>query len=74
MYSNSRVLLNRVAKGGLLNSPWGIALAPDGFGNLGGDLLIGNFGDGRINGLTPAFRGGFLPIGSCSRPAATTGC
>jgi hypothetical protein len=26
-------------------------------------LLIGNFGDGRINVLTPAFRGGFLPIG-----------
>ncbi len=63
IYSTSGVLLNRVAKGGLLNSPWGIALAPDGFGDLGGDLLIGNFGDGRINVLTPAFRGGFLPIG-----------
>jgi len=34
---------------GHLNSPWGVALAPAGFGDLGGDLLIGNFGDGHIN-------------------------
>jgi uncharacterized protein (TIGR03118 family) len=32
-----------------LNSPWGLALAPAGFGGLGGDLLVGNFGDGVIN-------------------------
>ena len=31
-----------------LNEPWGIALAPRGFGRLGGDLLVGNFGDGTI--------------------------
>jgi uncharacterized protein (TIGR03118 family) len=35
---------------GLLNSPWGIAVAPSDFGNLSNELLIGNFGDGRING------------------------
>ena len=34
---------------GVLDSPWGLALAPAGFGALGGDLLVGNFGDGRIN-------------------------
>src|SRR5207245_7127 len=32
-----------------LNSPWGLALAPAGFGEFGGDLLVGNFGDGTIN-------------------------
>ena len=32
-----------------MNSPWGIALAPSDFGRFSGDLLIGNFGDGRIN-------------------------
>jgi len=32
-----------------LNSPWGLALAPDGFGKASGDLLVGNFGNGRIN-------------------------
>jgi uncharacterized protein (TIGR03118 family) len=34
---------------GHFNSPWGVALAPTGFGDLGGDLLIGNFGNGHIN-------------------------
>jgi uncharacterized protein (TIGR03118 family) len=43
--------LRRFATGGVLNAPWGIALAPAGFGTVGGQLLIGNFGDGRINGF-----------------------
>jgi uncharacterized protein (TIGR03118 family) len=37
-----------------LNSPWGLAIAPAGFGDLGGLLLVGNFGDGRINAFDPA--------------------
>lgn len=41
--------LARVASGGTLNSPWGIALAPAGFGKFAGHLLIGNFGSGTIN-------------------------
>jgi uncharacterized protein (TIGR03118 family) len=32
-----------------LNSPWGMAVAPPGFGQFAGDLLVGNFGDGKIN-------------------------
>jgi uncharacterized protein (TIGR03118 family) len=39
----------RVASQGDLNAPWGMALAPAGFGRFSGDLLVGNFGDGRIN-------------------------
>ncbi|MGE5276517.1 MAG: TIGR03118 family protein [Acidobacteriota bacterium] len=42
-------LLAPVASRGLLNSPWGLALAPPDFGKFGGCLLVGNFGDGRIN-------------------------
>jgi uncharacterized protein (TIGR03118 family) len=42
-------LLARVAHMGALNAPWGLARAPRGFGRFGGDLLVGNFGDGRIN-------------------------
>ncbi len=38
---------------GALDSPWGVALAPAGFGTLGGDLLVGNFGDGKINAFDP---------------------
>jgi len=42
-------LLERVAIRGVLNAPWGLALAPAGFGQFGGRLLVGNFGDGKIN-------------------------
>jgi uncharacterized protein (TIGR03118 family) len=42
-------LLRRVASNGELNAPFGVALAPDGFGPFGGALLVGNFGDGTIN-------------------------
>ena len=46
-------LLRRVATGGALNAPWGLALAPSDFGEFSGDLLVGNFGDGLINALDP---------------------
>lgn len=43
-------LLAKVASHGQLNSPWGVAMAPDeGFGKFSGCLLVGNFGDGKIN-------------------------
>jgi len=45
--------LGRVVTGGALNSPWGLAIAPAGFGSLGGDLLVGNFGDGLIHAYDP---------------------
>lgn len=41
--------LARVGSQGTLDSPWGLALAPTSFGAYAGDLLVGNFGDGRIN-------------------------
>jgi uncharacterized protein (TIGR03118 family) len=41
-------LLARVARAGELNEPWGLALAPRGFGRYGGDLLVASFGTGRI--------------------------
>jgi uncharacterized protein (TIGR03118 family) len=48
-YDTAGNLLARVAQHGQLNAPWGLALAPDGFGRFAGDLLVGNFGDGQIN-------------------------
>ena len=42
-------LLRRFASEGRLNSPWAVAVAPPTFGAFAGDILIGNFGDGRIN-------------------------
>jgi len=46
-------LINRVASQGVLNSPWGLAIAPSGFGAFSNDLLVGNFGDGTINAFDP---------------------
>jgi uncharacterized protein (TIGR03118 family) len=53
MYDTSGALMGRVASRGALDSPWGLTLAPDSFGRFGGDLLVGNFGNGRINVYAP---------------------
>jgi uncharacterized protein (TIGR03118 family) len=42
-------VINSGKKNAPLNAPWGLALAPTGFNAFGGDLLVGNFGDGRIS-------------------------
>jgi uncharacterized protein (TIGR03118 family) len=47
-------LLQSAISQGNLNAPWGMALAPAGFGGFGGDLLVGNFGDGVINVYDPS--------------------
>ncbi len=41
--------IQHVASRGHLNSPWGLVFAPADFGRFSNDLLVGNFGDGRIN-------------------------
>lgn len=50
--TNGQLVKQRIAQG-VLNAPWGVALAPADFGTLSGALLIGNFGDGKINGYDP---------------------
>jgi uncharacterized protein (TIGR03118 family) len=60
VFDTNGFLVRRFASDGALNSPWGIAVAPDDFGQFSHALLIGNFGDGRINafnGTTGAFLG-----------------
>lgn len=42
-------LLRRFAGRGPLNSPWGVARASFAFGRFSGEILVGNFGDGKIN-------------------------
>jgi len=66
VFDTSGTLIRRFAAGGTLNSPWGLALAPAGFGAFSNDLLVGNFGDGRINAFDPA-TGAFL--GQLQNPA-----
>jgi uncharacterized protein (TIGR03118 family) len=62
-YDTNGRLLGRVATRGQLDSPWGIAWAPAGFGSASGDLLIGNFGNGRVNAFRPCPHGMFTPAG-----------
>jgi len=47
-------VLRHFAQHGHLASPWGGALAPASFGQFADDILIGNFGDGKINAYDPA--------------------
>lgn len=49
VFNTNGILIKRFVTGGSLNSPWGMATAPVGFGQMQGAILIANFGDGRIN-------------------------
>lgn len=49
IFTNEGFLVKRLVSRGDLNSPWGLAQAPDGFGPFGDTLLVGNFGDGLIH-------------------------
>jgi len=42
-------LVSHLASGPPLDSPWGVAIAPPVWGAFGGAVLVGNFGDGKIN-------------------------
>ena len=61
VYTPTGHLIHRVASRGALNAPWGMALAPAGFGRAGSTLLVGNFGNGLINAFEPVSR---MPLGS----------
>jgi uncharacterized protein (TIGR03118 family) len=60
VFDTSGHLIRRLISQGALDAPWGLALAPRHFGPFSGDLLVGNFGDGKINAYDPrtgAFQG-----------------
>ncbi len=53
IFTTNGLFVKRLASRGALNAPWGLAQAPASFGSLGGDLLVGNFGNGWINAYNP---------------------
>jgi uncharacterized protein (TIGR03118 family) len=53
VFTNYGAFMKRLVTRGLLNSPWGLTIAPANFGAFSGDLLVGNFGDGRIHAYDP---------------------
>jgi uncharacterized protein (TIGR03118 family) len=52
--TNGNLVKHLIPVGAQLNAPWGLALAPADFGSLSKLLLVGNFGDGRINAFDPS--------------------
>jgi uncharacterized protein (TIGR03118 family) len=59
VFDSNGHFLRRLISHGRLNAPWAMVIAPLGFGDFSGDLLVGNFGDGRINAYDPS-SGAFL--------------
>jgi uncharacterized protein (TIGR03118 family) len=53
VFGRNGKFIHRLITRGALDSPWGMALAPASFGRFGGDLLVGNFGNGWINVYNP---------------------
>jgi uncharacterized protein (TIGR03118 family) len=74
VYTTSGAFVERFASHGVLDSPWGMTIAPADFGQFSGDLLIGNFGDGRIHAFDPS-TGEVLGIlrGTSGKPLAIDG-
>jgi uncharacterized protein (TIGR03118 family) len=54
VYDSNGMLIKQLIAGGALNAPWGLALAPMDFGTFSNALLVGNFGDGKINAYDAA--------------------
>jgi len=48
-FSSSGVFIQRIATDGPLNAPWGLTMAPAGFGQFSGDLLVGNLFNSQID-------------------------
>ncbi len=69
IYDTNGKLIKQLVAGGWLNAPWGLALAPADFGTLSNALLVGNFGDGKVNGYDPA-TGAYIGAVSNSTGAA----
>ena len=69
IYDANGKLIKQLVAAGALNAPWGLALAPADFGTLSNALLVGNFGDGKVNGYDAA-SGTFIGSVSDSSGAA----
>jgi uncharacterized protein (TIGR03118 family) len=78
-FSSNGRFIARIASFGALNAPWGLAIAPASWGSAAGSLLIGNFGDGRINIIATRGNGyahhitGQVRVRSTGKPFAEPG-
>jgi len=72
IYDTNGKLIKQLVATGALNAPWGIALAPADFGTLSNALLVGNFGDGKVNGYDPASGASIGTVNDSSGAAIAT--
>jgi uncharacterized protein (TIGR03118 family) len=66
--ANGNFIKELIGPGGQLDDPWGVVIAPSGFGAFSGDLLVGNLGNGEINAFNPT-TGAYL--GTLDGPGGT---
>ena len=66
VFTPDGALATRLISNGSLNSPWGLAVAPAGFGAFSNALLVGNFGDGTIHAYNPT---NGTPLGTMLEPS-----
>jgi uncharacterized protein (TIGR03118 family) len=70
--TNGQLIKQLIPAGGALNAPWGLALAPANFGTFSNALLVGNFGDGKINAFNAATGAAMGTISGSSGAALAT--
>lgn len=68
VFDTSGAMLQRLVSGGPLNAPWGMAMAPANFGSFSNMLLVGNFGDGKINAFDPGTGAMVGTLGTAGTP------
>lgn len=68
VFDTSGAMLQRLVSGGSLNAPWGMAMAPANFGSFSNMLLVGNFGDGKINAFDPGTGAMVGTLGTAGTP------
>jgi uncharacterized protein (TIGR03118 family) len=74
VYTVNGQLIKHLAGHGPLDAPWGLAIAPKGFGPFAGDLLVGNLGNGWINAFNPTTGKDLGPLDTTSgTPIAISG-
>ncbi|HEY7115993.1 MAG TPA: TIGR03118 family protein [Tepidisphaeraceae bacterium] len=73
IYDTSGALVKRFASRGALDSPWGMVVAPHDFGLFSDDILIGNFGNGKISAFNRKGRFMGFVVGSDANPVEIPG-
>lgn len=73
IYTTGGALVGRFASRGTLDSPWAMVVAPHDFGLFSDDILVGNFGNGRISAFN--HKGKFMGfvVGSDANPVEIPG-